>query len=102
MASILTEEEKPGACKHCRKQFDYMSSFIRHVTHSKLCLETYDPEFIDRIKRESQLSSKKRCFANAWNTRLREERKQRRENIKSVNKNYYVSVTEKGSFKGKV
>ena len=70
MASLISkEEENPGVCEYCRKQFDYLSTFIRHVTHSKLCKEHYEENesgFIESIKRESRLKSRKRYFKNAW------------------------------------
>ena len=105
MASIISEEKDPGTCGFCKKSFEYLSTFIRHVTHSKLCLEYHDPDFIEKIKRQSRLNSRKRWFANAWERGLKEKRKAIRENIKSVNnvakKKYYVSVNERKSFAGK-
>ena len=111
MATYITEEKEPGTCGFCRKQFQFLSSFIRHVTHSKLCLEYHDrddPEFIEKLKRRSRLETKKRYFQNAWKSGLKEERQKKRDNLKTADgkssqaKKYYISVGERGSFKGKL
>ena len=57
---VNTNENKRVMCNHCLKWCDNVSQFIRHVTHAKLCLESYDPIFIKEMKGESKLNSKRK------------------------------------------
>ena len=105
MAEFISEEKDPGTCSYCRKQFDFLSSFLRHVSHRKLCKKFYDENqsgFIESMKKEARLKSRKRYFKNAWDYRIKEERKAKRDNVKSTQNKYYVSVNEKSSFAGKI
>ena len=58
-------EGKDVSCKFCFKVCN-MSQFIRHVSHSKLCLETYDPKFIDGVREELRRNSKRKWQAANW------------------------------------
>ena len=57
---VNTNENKRVMCNHCLKWCDNVSQFIRHVTHAKRCLESYDPIFIKEMKGESKLNSKRK------------------------------------------
>ena len=69
------DDDHGGACDHCLKRFDKQSQFIRHVTHSKICLDSYDPKVIADIKHESRLRTKRNWFKRNWASRIKEERK---------------------------
>ena len=58
-------EGKEVSCKFCSKVCN-VSQFIRHVSHTKLCLETYDPEFIKGVREELRKLSKRKWQAANW------------------------------------
>ena len=83
---LLEQQEKPkppnprnediaGACINCDKDFDNTSKFLMHISHSKLCYEAHDPKIIDNIRREARLRSKRKWFAQNWESRIKGERK---------------------------
>ena len=94
--------DEGGICTHCNKSFDAYAKFLRHVTHSKACLDAHDPFVIEKIKRKSRLRSKAK-----WNKknkdRLKEDRKMKScsANVKQSKASSYITVGEKRSFKGK-
>ena len=95
----LDREDIPeaGSCKSCHKQHDTLSGFLRHVTQSKCCLDDYDPEYIEKLKRESRLRSKRRWHAKYWEPHLKHEQKNRRSSIE----NKHVPVLERRSDGGR-
>ena len=94
------EDKGPGGtCTHCLKSFDNLQTFLRHVTHSKACLDAHSPGCIEKLKRESRLRSRK-----SWYQRYKGTCKEYRENVKKVSgkpKNYYIPVAEKRTPAGK-
>ena len=56
------EEEDIRSCCFCKKNFDTLSKFLKHVSHSKLCLEAYDQEVIEQLKTKSKLKSKRKWY----------------------------------------
>ena len=62
------DKEDPGTCGFCKKSFETLSKFLRHVSHSKLCLEDYDPTVIKSLKEKSRLKSKRKWFHKNSNT----------------------------------
>ena len=56
------DKEEPGSCCHCKKSFDTLSGFLRHVSHSKLCLEDHDPALIEQMRQKSNKKSKRKWF----------------------------------------
>ena len=55
-------KEEPGTCSHCKKSFDTLSTFLRHVSHSKLCLADHDPALIEQLRQKSRQKSKRKWF----------------------------------------
>ena len=76
------DKEDPGACSFCKKTFDTLSKFLRHVSHSKLCLEQHDPLHIKRLKEKSKLKSKRKWFHK--NSNAKEEEKNKKSPAKEV------------------
>ena len=56
------DKEDPGSCCYCLKSFETLPKFLRHVSHSKLCLEAHDPDVIHELKKKSQLKSKRKWY----------------------------------------
>ena len=56
------DKKEPGSCCHCKKSFDTLSGFLRHVSHSKLCLEDHDPALIEELRQKSNKKSKRKWF----------------------------------------
>ena len=97
-------DEGGGTCKVCRKMCDTDSQFLRHVTQSKNCLTHHDPDFIENLRRECRLRSKRKWFRRNWDSRIKEERKaERKSNLKSTGKSNprYVSKEERSTEVGK-
>ena len=56
------DKKEPGSCSYCKKSFDNLSGFLRHVSHSKVCLEDHDPELIEELRQKSRQKSKRKWF----------------------------------------
>ena len=70
------KKEQPGSCSYCRKTFDNLSTFLRHVSHSKLCLEDHDPTVIKDLRQKARLKSKRKSFhKNAKPSRKGQQKK---------------------------
>ena len=95
-------EDDGGLCDYCDKSFDNLSSFIRHVSHSKICKANYNPELINEYKEISRQISKRKWYCNSAHgvnrKAFKEERKQR---YKDNKKKYYVPYNVKCSESGK-
>ena len=61
-----TNAGKKVMCKHCLKWCDDVSQFIRHVSHSKMCNQSYDSLFLAEMKKESRLNSKRKWRYENW------------------------------------
>ena len=61
-----TNSGKKVMCKHCLKWCDDVSQFIRHVSHSKICNQSYDSLFLAQVKKESRLHSKRKWRYENW------------------------------------
>ena len=87
----LEEADGDGKCKHCLRDFESTSSFLRHVTHSKPCLLAHEPNFIDHLRRDCKRASRLKSYhlyANGPNKeKYKEDRKKRRQERKEA---YYV------------
>ena len=55
-------DDDGGTCAYCKRGFDNLSHFIRHVTHSKACKAHYDPRTIESFKKTSRQISKKKWY----------------------------------------
>ena len=107
------KKEDPGTCSYCRKSFDTLSTFLRHVTHSKLCLADHDPATIKYLKEKSRLKSKRKTFhkKSYENSKMRESKKIKLEKNKSSGEKIqpphppqqlYASIEMRQSDAGKV
>ena len=97
------EEDEGGLCSYCKKYFETDSKFLCHVTKSRLCQTAHEPELIATIKRKCRLKSKRKWFKGAYNSHIREERKeQRKKNIQTFGKANpnYVKKVERETFAG--
>ena len=56
------EKEEPGSCCFCKKRFETLAKFLRHVSHSKLCLNAHDPDIIHHLKEKSRKKSKRKWY----------------------------------------
>ena len=103
LSNEVAPNDEAGSCTYCKKRFDNFAQFLRHVSHSKLCLDAHDPFVIEKIKRKSRLRSKAK-----WNlknkNRLKEERKRKRSDTtdQQSKSSSYITVGEKKSFRGKM
>ena len=61
-----------------------LTSFLRHVTRNKSCLESYDPKYLNYLKRESKLKSKREWLKRNYESRIKGERKSSKKNGRSV------------------
>ena len=104
----LKKNDEAGSCTYCQKRFDSYSKFLRHVSHSKLCLEAHNPDVIERIKRKSNLRNKRKWYKK--NKEKVKELKQKVKESKQMKSNNeeskdtadtYITVGEKKSFHGK-
>ena len=94
------DKEHPGTCGFCKKSFETLSKFLRHVSHSKLCLEDYDATVIKSLKEKSRLKSKRKwCHKNS-NTK---EKKVKKSPIKEMQgkEKWYASNKMKQSDGGR-
>ena len=93
----IEDKGAPGVCNHCLKPFADLQKFLRHVTQKKACLDSYDPDMIKELKRNSRLRSRRN-----WYKRYKGYLKTDRENKKKESgSNYkYISVREKRTIKG--
>ena len=84
-------DDDGGTCAHCKRSFDNLSHFIRHVTHSKACKANYDPRAIESFKKTSRKITKQKWYHHrahgSHSKSFNEERKQRREKDKKI---YYL------------
>ena len=78
------DTEDPGTCTFCKKSFDTLSKFLRHVSHSKLCLEQHDPLLIQSLKEKSRLKSKRKWFHSNKNSNAKEEEEKKKNPTKEV------------------
>ena len=69
------EEEDLRSCCFCKKNFDTLSKFLKHVSHSKLCLEAYDQEVIEQLKTKSKLKSKRKWYHKTFGHEGNEKKK---------------------------
>jgi len=95
------DEDQPGTCCLCKKSFDKLSTFLRHVTHSKLCLEAHDKLVIKKMKEDSRLKSKRQWFHKNKRAKEVKEPKNNTTGQSKVNRNWYASKKMKLSDGGK-
>ena len=95
-------DDDGGTCAYCKRGFDNLSHFIRHVTHSKACKAHYDPRTIESFKKTSRQISKKKWYHyqahGSHSKSFNDERKQHREKHKKI---YYVPNNIKHSESGR-
>ena len=98
MADNFSNQDKgPGGSCTCKKEFDNMQKFLKHVSHSKSCLEAFDPEVIKTLRRDNRLRTKRN-----WAERNKAELKMKRDNVKKTSGTgyKYIPVSEKYSTRG--
>ena len=95
------DKEDPGSCCFCKKSFDTLSKFLRHVSHSKLCLEHHDPLLIKRWKEMSKLKSKRKWFHKNSNAKEEEQKKKSPTKEAKAKVNWYASNKMKQSDGGR-
>ena len=94
------DKEDPGTCGFCKKSFETLSKFLRHVSHSKLCLEDYDATVIKSLKEKSRLKSKRKWFHKNSNTKGEKGKKSPTKEIQGKEK-WYASNRMKQSDGGR-
>ena len=62
MSSSESEDDIGGFCKHCSKNCDSLHTFLRHVSHSKLCKLSYEESFLDKLKKKAKILSKRKFY----------------------------------------
>ena len=95
------DKEDPGTCTFCKKSFDTLSKFLRHVSHSKLCLEQHDPLLIQRLKEKSRLKSKRKYSRKNSNAKKEEEKKKSPAKEVKTTVKWYASNKMKNSDGGR-
>ena len=62
-----------------------LTTFLRHVSRNKSCLESYDPKYLDYLKRESRLKTKREWLKRNYDSRIKDERKSKKKDGMSMN-----------------
>ena len=76
-----------------------LKSFLKHVSHKKSCLGSYDPQYLNYLKRESKLKSKREWFKRNWDSRIKEERNLMKE--RGITTSNQVGLNERVTSTGK-
>ena len=74
-ADSESDENNGGSCTHCHKSFDNLGSFLRHVSHSKLCKASYDADYLKELKMKSKRNSRKKFYRTSGKSKMAEKYK---------------------------
>ena len=51
-----------GICKHCKRSCGNFSQFLRHISHSKICKESYDAKWIEDVKKAARNHTRRKSY----------------------------------------
>ena len=69
----MTSSGPDCICKHCHKACVSLQQFLRHVSHSNSCKLSYGQDYLDKLRKESRINSKRQYY-----NRLSDDEKKRR------------------------
>ena len=85
-------------CLKKRSKLD-LTTFLRHVSHVKSCYKSYDPQYLDFLKKESKLKSKREWFKRNWDSKIKKERNLKKQ--EGGSKSNHVGLEERTTQSGK-
>ena len=58
----MTSSGPDCICKHCHKACVSLQQFLRHVSHSNSCKLSYGQDYLDKLRKESRINSKRQYY----------------------------------------
>ena len=103
MSSSEAIDKESGRCKGCLDIYKDHTEFLYHIRRKNNCSSAYDESYLENIRRQQRLKSKRKWFNKNYESRIKNERKQRRIEVSDENPKTpkYIQKIIKESKEGK-